>query len=168
MKFKDKKSNEIQNEHGILVYTSLKKSLEARGIDGATAGQTSWLFVSFIFAIIFGVILTGITFIFDIKIIKITRDNDIFIDRFLLFLIIIHFFVVIIRLKYFIVNGIFFCIAYIGFVIFEIKNIYIIVSSGFILFIIYLLIPIYSWRIKILDGVLYFFYAIAMWFIVYY
>lgn len=168
MKFKTKKSKEIQDEYGILIYTPLKKSLESRGIDSATAGQTSWLFVSFLVAIILGVLCTAITFAFDINIPKITRENDIFIDRFLLLFMSIHFFVVMIRLKYFIVNSIFFCIIYFGFIVFRLQDIYLLILFGFILFTIYLLIPIYSWRIKILDGVLYFFYAIAMWFIVYY
>ncbi len=172
MKIRFNKIKRNNDSNGrIFLYTDLKESLESRGVDNITAGQTSWLFVSFLIAIFFSIILSIIVFLFDIKIlIPTTTSNvdDMLIYRFLIFLAVIHFCFVMIRLKYFLVNSLFSCVMYIIFIVFNLQNIYIVVLIGLFLFVLYLLIPFYSWRIKILDGILYFFYTIIIWFILHY
>lgn len=156
--------NKKQTQKGFILYTSLKNALESSGIDSMTAGQTAWLFVSFVIAGIFGIIAAFIAMRFGYY--KISDYNDMFVYETLFFTMIFHFTVVMLRLKYLIVNLIFFGVMYTLYVVLKITDIYLLLCIGLALFVIYLLIPIYSWRIKILDGILYTLYAIIGWFIV--
>ncbi|RDU64891.1 hypothetical protein CQA53_07420 [Helicobacter didelphidarum] len=165
MPFKRKKIENTQTKvEGLPFYTPLKIALESRGIDSGTAGQTAWLFVSFLIA--------GITSLLVVPFLKLFHIRSYLFEgydtptKILCFLIIFHCLVVMFRLKYFIVNILFFIVAYICFIVLDLRNIYLLLCIGSVLFIVYLLIPIYSWRIKILDGALYFFYSVVGWYII--
>lgn len=164
----NKKQSDKKEQNGkIPLYTSLKESIEKSGVDSATAGQTSWLFVSLLLAFGMSGIYLGIVDLFDLQFPRPISNNPFFVNGFLFIAFILHFCIVMLRLKYLLVNIIFFCVAYIIFIVFGLRDIYLLLSIGFVFFIIYLLIPIYSWRVKVLDGILYFIYAIAAWLLTY-
>lgn len=167
MPIKKKRSEKKEQNGGIPLYTPLKESIEKSGVDSATAGQTSWLFVSLLLSVGMSGIYLGIVSIFNLQFPYPLSHNPFFVNGFLFVTFILHFCIVMLRLKYLLVNVIFFCATYIILVFFGLRNIYLLLSIGFLLFIIYMLIPIYSWRIKVLDGILYFIYAIAAWLLTY-
>ncbi|WP_237416434.1 hypothetical protein [Helicobacter saguini] len=103
MQRKRKIAKQIQ---GLPLYAPLKNLLESQGIDSATAGQTSWLFVSLLFALIFGICVAFILPLFEIKH-YLFADGEI-ITRIFCFTILIHSIIVMIRLKYLITNALFF------------------------------------------------------------
>lgn len=147
---------------GLPLYAPLKQLLESQGIDSATAGQTSWLFVSLLFAFIFGSIAAFVLPFLKLKH-HIFADGEI-IARIFCFSMLIHAFIVMVRLKYLITNALFFAEIYVIFIVLQIKNVAILLSIGGFLFFIYMVVPIYSWRIKILDGILYFMYALVFYY----
>ncbi|GAB0172500.1 MAG: hypothetical protein MR025_03115 [Helicobacter trogontum] len=155
-----KKDNEGEKS-GIPLYTPLKYSLEKSGMDSATAGQTSWLFVSLLIAVVMSGLYILVTSVFDLKLPESLSHNPFFENGFLLIVVILHFCIVMLRLKYLLVNTLFVIASYIVLSVLHLRDIYVLLSLGFVFFIIYLLTPIYSWRIKMLDGILYFVYAIT-------
>lgn len=160
------KNSKQKSTQGLPLYTPFKMLLEQRGVDEATAGQTAWLFVSFVIAGAFGLILSFLILPSYNFIMTLKNYNDLLLVRALFFTIIFHFLIVMLRLKYFIVNLLFLGILYVGYIILDLENVYLLICIGLSLFIIYMLIPIYSWRIKILDGIVYFLYAIDGWFVI--
>lgn len=162
-----KKHNRKERNIGIPLYTPLKESIEKSGVDSATAGQTSWLFVSLLLSAIMSAIYLGIVYVFGLHFPYRLSHNYFFVNGFLFVTFILHFCIVMLRLKYLLVNIIFFCAVYIVLIVLGLRDIYLLLSIGFVFFLIYLLIPIYSWRIKVLDGILYFIYAITAWLLTY-
>ena len=140
--------------------------LERRGIDSATAGQTSWLFVSLLISLLPGLILSIVTIFLDSYYDLLRHYDDFIVIKTIFYALVFHFFIVMFRLKYLFVNVIFTMILALGYVIIDISNIPLLVCMGLAFFIIYMLIPIYSWRIKILDTILYSLYAIVAWVLV--
>lgn len=167
MPLRKRKSNEKEQNGGLPLYTSLKESIEKSGVDSATAGQTSWLFVSLLLSMSLSGTYLCIVTIFDLQFPYPLSHNPFFVNGFLFVTFILHFCIVMLRLKYLLVNIIFFCAAYIILIVFGVRDIYLLLSIGFLFFVLYVLIPIYSWRIKVLDGILYFIYAIAAWLLTY-
>lgn len=151
----------VKQIQGLPLYAPLKNLLESQGIDSATAGQTSWLFVSLLFAFIIGTCGALILPLFKFQ--HYIFDDREVITRIFCFSILIHAFVVMIRLKYLITNALFFIEIYVIFILLKVQNITLLLIIGFVLFSVYMIIPIYSWRIKILDGILYFMYALVFW-----
>lgn len=160
IKKRAKKEN-TEEQSGIPLYTPLKHSLEKSGMDSATAGQTSWLFVSLFIALIMSGLYVFIVSVFNLGFPESLANNPFFENGFLFVAVILHFCVVMLRLKYLLVNTLFIIAAYIVLYVVHLRDIYMLLSLGFVLFISYLLTPIYSWRIKMLDGILYFIYAIT-------
>lgn len=152
--------------HGLPLYYPFKLMLERRGIDSATAGQTSWLFVSLLISLLPGIILSIVTIFLDSYHDLLRHYDDFIVIKTIFYALVFHFFIVMFRLKYLFVNVIFTMILALGYVIIDISNIPLLVCMGLAFFIIYMLIPIYSWRIKILDTILYSLYAIVAWVLV--
>lgn len=159
MRPKRKIAQQIQ---GLPLYSPLKQLLESQGIDSATAGQTAWLFVSLLFAFIFGSIAAFILPLFKFKHFAFLYGEVI--TRIFCLSMIIHAFIVMARLKYLITNALFFVEIYVIFGIFHITDSMILLIIWGVLFFIYMVVPIYSWRIKILDGILYFMYALVFYY----
>lgn len=156
----EKKRKIAKQIQGLPLYAPLKNLLESQGIDSATAGQTAWLFVSLLIAFVFGSLCAFILPIFNLKLFG---NGDILTDIFSLSMI-FHSFIVMVRLKYLITNALFFVEIYVVFILFNVRNVYVALVIGGVLFVIYMSIPVYSWRIKILDGILYFMYVLVFWY----
>lgn len=148
--------------NGLPLYAPLKNLLESQGIDAASAGQTAWLFVSFIIAGILGILASLLLPLFDIKQHIFNVQGDV-LTRILCYSILFHSIVVMARLKYLFTNAIFFILAYICFIVLRLSSVWLL-SVGLVAFLAYMIVPIYSWRIKILDGIVYFLYSLVFYY----